>query len=181
MFIKLKNNHHINKNYFYTKDLHTEYSTEENGKLIGIAYYGIEVFDVSMFYNYIPKKYMKDFIFQHMKINYQIPPHTDSDIKTSLNFYIKTDNCETVFYKPKENVTSFKLDHQTDGNTYFYDDIEKVASFVAHDNEVWLLDVTVPHSVETIETDIYRHALVLQTNVYTFDQVKEILKETNNI
>jgi len=181
MFVKLKNNHTIQPYLFVTGGLNTHYSVEKNGKTVGIGYFGVDVFDHSIFFNYIPEKYAKDFIFQHMKINYRIPPHVDSGIKTTLNFYLKTDECETVFYTVKENAKSFKLENQTNGDSYTYDDLNKVGSFVAHDNEVWLLDVTMPHSVETIQTDIYRHAIVAQTDVYTFDQVKEILRETGNI
>jgi hypothetical protein len=181
MFVKLKNNHSIQPYLFVTGGLSTHYSVEKNGKTVGIGYFGVDVFDHSIFFNYIPEKYAKDFIFQHMKINYRIPPHVDSGIKTTLNFYLKTDNCETVFYTIKENAKSFKLENQTNGDSYTYNDLNKVGSFVAHDTEVWLLDVTIPHSVETTQTDIYRHAIVAQTDVYTFDEVKEILRETGNV
>jgi uncharacterized protein YkuJ len=181
MFVKLKNNHSIQPYLFVTGGLNTHYSVGKSGKTVGIGYFGVDVFDPNIFFNYIPEKYIKDFIFQHMKINYRIPPHVDSGIKTTLNFYLKTDSCETVFYTIKENAKSFKLENQTNGDSYTYDDLNRVSSFVARDNEVWLLDVTTPHSVETVQTDIYRHAIVAQTDVYTFDQVKEILRETGNI
>ena len=181
MFVKLKNNHSIQPYLFVTGGLNTHYSVEKSGKTVGIGYFGVDIFDPNVFCNYIPERYIKDFIFQHMKINYRIPPHIDSDIKATLNFYLKTDNCETVFYTIKENTKSFKFENQTNGSSYAYDDLNKVDSFVAHNNEVWLLDVTIPHSVETTQTDIYRHAIVVQTNVYTFHQVKEILQETGNI
>jgi hypothetical protein len=181
MFVKLKNNHSITPYLFVTGGLNTYYSIEKNDKSVGIGYFGVDIFDPSIYLNYIPEKYIKDFIFQHMKINYRLPPHTDSGIKATLNFYLKTDNCETVFYNTKENAKIFKNEQQTNGNSYFYEDLEKIGSFVAHDNEVWLLDVSIPHSVETTREDIYRHAIVVQTDVYTFDQVKEILRETGNI
>jgi hypothetical protein len=34
-----------------------------------------------------------------MTINRGIPPHTDSDILTTINFYLDTDGCDTVYYE----------------------------------------------------------------------------------
>jgi hypothetical protein len=181
MFLKLKNNHSINPYHFITGGLNTHYSVTKTDKAAGIGYFGVDFFFPEIIYNYIPEKYMEDFILQHMKINHRIPPHTDSGIKTTLNFYLKTNKCLTVFYATKENATIYKNENQTNGNSYAYEDLEKIGGFAARDNEVWLLDVTIPHSVETVQSDVYRHAIVLQTDVYTFDQVKEILQETGNL
>jgi hypothetical protein len=181
MFIQCKNQHDILPYLYITGGMQRNYGFEKDGKQSGIGYFDVTLLDQNILSNFIPDRYIKNFLIYHMKINSKISPHIDSGIKTTLNFYIKTNECETVFYSIKENAQSFKLENQTNGSSYNYNDLEKMGSFVARDNEVWLLDVTIPHSIETANTNIYRHAIVAQTDVYSFEEAKAILQETNNI
>ena len=50
-----------------------------------------------------------------MELNYQIPPHTDSDIEAIINFYITTDDCITQFYYPPDDSVPRQQIDQTDG------------------------------------------------------------------
>ena len=51
-----------------------------------------------------------------MTIDCGIPPHTDSDIKVTINFYIRTDNCRTVYYKLlSDNPKKYQIENQTNG------------------------------------------------------------------
>ena len=83
-----------------------------------------------------------------MRINTTIPPHTDSGIKSTINIYLKTDNCLTQFYKFKnDKPKTEQVENQTDGFIFDENDLEKTTSFIAKPNEAWLLDVSLPHSV----------------------------------
>jgi hypothetical protein len=102
---------------------------------------------------------------------------------STINFYIKTDNCLTQFYKFKsENPTTRQIENQTDGYLFNVEDLETTNSFTAEPTDAYLLDVTKPHSVIPLETtNIHRSAIVLQTDRFTFDEVLEMLKETDNV
>jgi len=113
----------------------------------GIAYHYVDFGKFNML-NIIPKQYKEYFFVTMMCINTQIPPHTDSGIKSNINIYLKTDNCLTQFYKFKNNTPKTEqVDNQTDGFIFDENDLEKTTSFIAKPNEVWLLDVSQPHSV----------------------------------
>jgi hypothetical protein len=102
---------------------------------------------------------------------------------STINFYIKADNCLTQFYEFKsENLTKTQTENQTNGYLFKLDELETVNSFIAEPNDAYLLDVTKPHSVIPLQiTNTHRSAIALQTNKFTFDEVLEMLKETNNV
>jgi len=115
-----------------------------------------------------------------MTINCKIPPHTDTEIITSINFYLQTEGCRTVFYKPKVDAPrTAQVENQTNGHIYFEEDLEEVDSFVAKDFEVWALDVTQIHSVQGDFK--LRKAITLGTFVHKYKDVVEMLKETGNV
>ena len=131
-------------------------------------------------YNVLPEKYWKDFHLTVMTINCKIPPHTDTEIITSINFYLQTEGCRTVFYKPKvDSPKTVQVHNQTNGHIYFEEDLEEVGSFVAKDFEIWALDVTQIHSVQG-EFNL-RKAITLGTFVHKYKDVIEMLKEKNNV
>jgi hypothetical protein len=179
MFVKLKiQNPFTPYTFLTTNDIHTEYITETNDKKYGIRYFNTNL-DPITFESIIPKNIIKNFSFQHMKINGRVTPHTDSYITCSINFYINTDNCQTIFYQKKENSQSFKdpSPHTTNGLNYYQNDLIPVDSFIANPYEVWLLDTSQIHSVEPLNNGpLYRDAIVLQTNLYSFNQLKTICK-----
>ena len=78
--------------------------------------------------------------------------------------------------------TTTQVENQTDGYLFKVDELETTDSFIAESNDAYLLNVTSPHSVIPLElTNIHRSAIVLQTNRFTFDEVLEMLKETDNV
>lgn len=146
----------------------------------GIDYKKIWSPDVDKLMSIIPKRYWNDFHLTLMTINHPIPPHTDTEIITTINFYMETGGAKTVFYEPivdSPRITQIK--NQTDGFIYFKEDLKEVDSFVAKDFEIWVLDVKKIHSVEG---DIkLRTAVTLGTFNRTYSDVMEMLKETNSI
>lgn len=146
----------------------------------GIDYKKIWSPDAEEIYNVLPKKYWKDFHLTVMTINCEIPPHTDTEIITSINFYLQTGSAKTVFYEPIVNKPkTFQVENQTNGFIYCAEDLREVSSFVAEDLDVWVLDVTKIHSVKgDIEL---RKAITLGTFIHSYDDVLRMLKETGNV
>lgn len=126
----------------------------------------------------IPERYRADFHLTIMKINTRIPPHTDTEIVTTINFYIDTDNCRTVFYRAKPNARTFQIANQTDGYIFNEEDLEELDSFVAEPTEAWVLDVKQVHSVEPQGELKLRRAVTLGTRDHNYEAVCEMLRET---
>lgn len=162
--------------YLITDGLKT--FTVESGQ--GIDYKKIWSPDVESLMSVIPRRYWNDFHLTLMTINRPIPPHTDTEIITTLNFYIETGGAKTVFYEPTvENPKTFQIENQTDGFIYSKDELKEVGNFVAKDFEIWVLDVKKIHSVEG---DIkLRTAVTLGTFNQPYSAVLEMLKETGSI
>lgn len=76
-----------------------------------------------------------------------ISPHIDHGITCALNFYVRSDNSITRFWRPKETAKASTFKGQNTSNIFSFDDVEQVGEFKANDGDVYLLDVTCPHSV----------------------------------
>jgi len=147
----------------------------------GIDYKKIWSPDAEKLFSILPRRYWDDFHLTVMTINTRIPPHTDTEIKTTINFYIRTDNCRTVFYRAKTSEpTTFQIENQTDGFIFEDSDLEAVDSFVAQPNETWVLDVKQIHSVEPTG-EVLRTAVTVGTHVHEYAAVIEMLRETNSL
>jgi hypothetical protein len=100
-------------------------------------------------WNLIPLGKRKHFQLSLMSINRDILPHTDSNVRTVINFYLKTGGYVTTFCKPMCGAQSFQLPTQTNGFVYDFNDVMPQGSFVAKDGEVYILDVTRLHCVHS--------------------------------
>jgi hypothetical protein len=117
-----------------------------------------------------------------MQISGNVLPHTDSGILSTINIYLKPDNCKTTFYEIKTDTpNTHKLKNQTNGKIFNLASLKVIGEFVAQKDEAWLLDVTTPHSVTSTTSNINRIAICLQSKKYDISKVKEMLIETNNI
>jgi hypothetical protein len=119
-----------------------------------------------------------------MSINRNIPPHTDSGILASLNFYLVTSNCRTVFYEPKKDaeIVQHQIPNQTNGRIFELDNLVQVDQFVANSGECYLLDVTKAHAVYNMSNEVVeRKAFVLQTRIRSFSTVCDMLAKTGYI
>ena len=174
MFTKLENP--------FEKPLYTITDPLKSFKVggVGIDYKKIWSPEAEKIYGILPKRYWPDFHLTIMSIDCIIPPHTDTEIITSINFYLQTEGCTTTFYKPKvEKPRIVQVKNQTNGHIYFEEDLIEVDSFVAKDFEVWLLDVSRIHGVKG-EFNL-RKAITLGTFVHGYENVIEMLKETKNV
>jgi len=181
MFTKLKNTFET-PIYIVTSGLKTFTGTEVDGVKQGIDYKKIWSPDAEQLYSILPERYWNDFHLTVMTINRRIPPHTDTEIISTINFYIETENCETVFYKSKvDNPRTFQIENQTDGYIFMDEDLEPVASFIAKPNEIWLLDVKEIHSVEPLGDIKLRKAVTLGSFKHDYNAVRAMLEETGCI
>lgn len=175
-FIKLNRKFNVSK--FTETNLFIAYAID--GK--GIAFYNVDNYDRDLVFSIIPERFRADFVVKEMKINRNIPPHTDSHITATINFYVKTTDCKTNFFKKVDNSLGVKMTAQTDGRTFKEDQLEFTGSFVAETDDVWLLDVSCPHSVQSLtNSEIDRVAIVLQSRKYNFQQIHDMLVETGYI
>lgn len=126
------------------------------------------------------KKFLntKDFVISLLQANSYIPPHTDSDTISVLNFYLEADNCLTQFYELKDNATGFQIENQTDGKIYSLDELNIGPSFMASKGDVYLLNVSKVHSVIPLhDKDVKRAAISLSFPNLNFDETQKIIIE----
>ena len=170
------------KSSFFPKHYDILNSRIKFGETINDEFRGIEYFDISFdtknLLKVIPSNYRQDFCVTLMKINTEVPPHTDSGIKVTLNYYYETGDCVTTFYKFKDASKKYQIENQTDGFIYDEKYLEETGAFQAKPYEAWILDVSQPHSVKGVGN---RVAISLATNTYSYEQVCNMLIETGNL
>jgi hypothetical protein len=157
-----------------------KYGKTVNGEFKGIEYLLIES-QAKELWQVIPEEQRDNFFMTMMRVNTAIPPHTDSGIQSTINFYIRTDDCLTQFYQLKTTTpTTTQVDNQTDGHIFDVADLTETNAFVAEPNTAWLLDVTKPHSVIPQGNFAERQAIVLSSKL-PYSQVIELLKQTGKL
>ena len=147
-----------------------------------ITYSNVFVPNTFELFSIIPKQYRDKFSLSLMKVSGQVPPHVDSGSKSVVNFYIKTDNCTTQFYKKDSSavVLEFSGHGQEKGALYDVTKLEATESFVATPTEAWLLNVNEPHAVWNNKEKIDRVAISLSSDI-PYADVKKMLEETRNL
>jgi hypothetical protein len=145
-----------------------------------ISYNHIEIKKGGVLYT-LPMKYRQDFTVSLMKINDAVPPHTDSEIKCTINFYIKPELCITKFYRPFKETESYQVPNQTNGKVYNKKDLICIGNFIAQPGDAWLLDVTQIHAVVPVFPIKERLAISVCTDKHTYEEVKQMLHETGNL
>jgi hypothetical protein len=153
-----------------------------------IVYYGfhrsIEFFKISnlieqQLLEIIPVEYRHYFKGSIFSINNSyIRPHTDSDRKVGINFYVKCNNAITKFFEEREGVTRVheQVIGQTNGVVYKEYDLVSTGMFIAAPGEIWILDVSKIHSVINLTGD-ERIAYTLSSNELSYSDTLEILKD----
>jgi hypothetical protein len=179
--MKLKNNLDITD--YSINEERISYGRNLNGTFQGIKYYGVDTVIKKQLFDLIPEEHQHYFYILAMKVNGTVPPHTDSKITATINFYIKTNNYLTQFYSLKTNSPkTHQLKNQTTGHMFAVGDLEIQDSFVANPGEIWLLDVSKPHSVHpNLFEPIDRVALCLQSQKFNFEETAELLRATGNL
>jgi len=176
-FYKLKNKFKIND--FSVKDETIYYGIKFGNKVLGLRYCNVDSIEKDTLLSVLPERYRSAPVFLSMESNSYIPPHTDSMIKATINFYLRPDNCQTNFYSFKQSTEGFKLSNQTNGSMYNLQDLNLEASFIAQEGDVYLLDVSKPHAVKPLDKVANRFSLCLQFVDHNFEEVYAMLQETN--
>lgn len=176
------------RNKFYFKDISIKdeivyYGFKSGDKVFGLKYSQVESYNRDLILSVIPERYQDSCLIMAMEVNSYVPPHTDSKIKTTINFYITPDECQTNFYSKIPNIVASetKTINQTNGSMFNLKDLNLESSFVATPGDAYILNVTHPHAVKPKNLNVYRLALCLQFTEYSYDQVLDMLKETNNL
>ena len=134
----------------------------------------------SSVYDVVPKRYQPYFSLFVMEILDAVPPHTDSEAKTVINFYVKSGNYKTVFFDGESE--SYQVANQTNGKVFNRDGLVEDGSFVAYDGDVFCLDVEKIHAVDSLDgKPENRVAICLSTGDFNFEQVCDMLYETRYI
>jgi len=170
MFIKL------NKNFF---DI--EYSQGDEAISYGgiISYFCLNDINKDIL-KVIPKKYQDFFSVSLLKVTDAVPPHTDSEAKTVINFYIKPGKYKTVFFDGESS--TYQIPNQTNGQMYKRKDLVESKFFVAEQGNAFCLDVTKVHAVDPLEEPLEeRLAICVSTGDFNFEQVCNMLVDTKYI
>jgi len=88
----------------------------------------------------------------------------------ALNFYLTAGNERTWIWKIK-NITNTSMVHNKHVNVFRYDDLEKVDSYIANQNDVYLLDTHSIHSVWKEKNSAPRHILRFAWEKNTFNEI----------
>ena len=70
--------------------------------------------ELDKLFKVIPERYQKSFQLTRMAINSLLLPHVDNDFKTTINFYIEPNDYKTIFWKPKDGVSSWRAEEKQD-------------------------------------------------------------------
>lgn len=187
MFVKLK--HKFDKPlYAVTDRLSTFTGNDGEGNERGTYYDRIWSPDQEKFFSVIPKRYWNDFHLTLITVNHYLPPHVDSNIVSTINFYFQPQRCKTSFYKLNvETPKGYYLTNQTDGHCYYPEELDEVGSFIAEPGDAYLLDIKQIHGVLPLDDnkplgpDNLRKAITIGSLVHDYDAVYAMLQETGSI
>lgn len=141
-----------------------------------ITYYDAELAGSGVFH-VIPLRHRADFHLSLLKITGAVPPHTDSEVKTTINFYIDPSNYKTTFYTPEPKAVKRQIENQTNGYIFSQEELANRGSFVAQPGDAYLLGIDRVHDVQG---NGERTVLCLATDKHDFYEVLHMLVETDN-
>jgi len=156
---------------------YVKYGIGEGSSFQGIRYtdFKTETLQEELLLRLVPEEYQKHFRVSLMSINRDILPHTDSDTKTAINWYLKAGGYKTSFCRPVYGARSFQLPTQTDGVVYDFSNVVMNETFEAKDGDIYVLDVTKLHCVHGTGDKADRIALNLATNI-PYREVTDLLR-----
>lgn len=152
-----------------TNKLLGQYGIMKKDNFQGISYYKAEDWVQELLLNsFVPKQLHSQFTAAFMVINTKYaPPHTDSGILMTINYYVETADAVTKFWKENDSTKYIKLSAESDGFIYDETTLDYTGSFKANPFDVWALKVKDIHSVES-EGHI-RTAYCVQSSTVTFE------------
>ena len=141
-----------------------------------INYYDTSVSGADLF-SVLPEQYRADFCLSLLNITGNVPPHTDSEVKSSINFYVEPGKYVTTFYTPEPKAVKRQIENQTTGYIFQPHELANRGSFIAHAGDAYLLGVDRVHDVKGTGE---RTVICLATDKYDFYEVLHMLLETGN-
>lgn len=93
----------------------------------------------------------------------------------ALNFYLTIGDERTWIWKIKNGINA-SVAYNEHVNIFKYDDLEKVDSYVAKQNDVYLLDTSSIHSVWKAKDSAPRHILRFAWRNHSFNEVLNSIK-----
>ena len=142
-----------------------------------ITYYDADLAGGGVWFT-IPSRFHSDFCLSLLKITGPVPPHTDSEVKTSINFYLDPGNYVTTFYTPEPKAVKRQIENQTTGYIFQQSELANRGSFTAKAGDAYLLGVDRVHDVQGSGE---RTLLCLATDKHDFYDVLHMLVETGNV
>jgi hypothetical protein len=103
-------------------------------------------------------------------------PHIDHNISACANYYIQTGGSTTHFYNLKIDGKGFTYPGRTSANIFPLDQVDRLDSFTANSKDLFLLDVSSIHSVETPGPG-RRRFITWQWVGSTFEEIRKSLKQ----
>ena len=172
----LKLNHKFDLPDVSVGPVNIQYGIEVENNFYGIWYNSLQPKETYLIKDLLPEKFLDGFCVDLMQVNCLILPHIDSNVKCVVNFYVKTEECITQFYDIKPGANPYKIPNQTNGCIYNLDDLIPGPSFIANPGDVYLLDITKPHSVTPL-TDglINRVAFCAGSTKLSYEEIKNLL------
>jgi hypothetical protein len=159
-----------------------EFATTPADEFYGIRYYDVSSPVLETLYNLLPKEVHSDFYSSLLVINDNIPPHTDIVETAGFNCYIRPGGYQTNVYVNDSGVTGAEYADHGDGHIYDKKLLTLAGTFTANPYDIYLINNKMIHEVATTAVDKpIREVLQLATNKYSFDEVKEMLKDIQNV
>lgn len=113
-------------------------------------------------------------------VNWQIfekglitPPHIDRFRKSALNLYINTNDEVTNFYTKKSDgvIIKSKIHGWQNNELFLPNSVELVSSFIAKPLDLYLLNVSMPHSVTNMKLNSRRISLSFTFTKLSFEEL----------
>lgn len=155
-----------------------EFATREGSEFYGIRYYDVASPVLKTLYDLLPQEVHGDFYSSLLAINDNIPPHTDIVETAGLNCYVQPGGYWTNFYLNETGARGTEYADHGEGHIYDPQLLTRVGSFQAGPFEIYLINNKTIHEVTTYAVDKpYREVVQLATNKYSFDEVRQMIKD----
>ena len=144
----------------------------------GLYYYNVSIDLENKIKMMLPVPLRNEAAISLCKILKDVNPHKDHDSKCKINFYIHAGNARTIFFNDP-GVPGYSFHGNEKENIYSVRDhkLKKISSFIAHDNEAYLLDTSKIHMV-LMPSESSR--LIVSVSFDTqYEDVLSILKRNN--
>jgi len=112
-------------------------------------------------------------VISYNEIYGDLEPHRDFGGTCVINYYIDTNDADTIFYTSAQNASTAIFNHGAEIHTR--NNCTEIARFTAEANSSWILNIGELHSV-TMPTIGYRRVISIGYPQYDFQTVREKLK-----